>query len=430
MSLPLPTTPARPGAVSSLASRALLTAFLENIPDFVHFKDRAGRFLAVSKSKLRRNGLNHPDEIVGKTDFDFFAVKNAQRARDDEDEVMRTGAPMVSKLEHVNWADGRETWSLINKMPLRDAQGQIIGTFGITRDVTPTKQLEATLEKTHKELMDTSRVAGKAEVATGVLHNVGNVLNSLNVSASVIATGFRQSKTDSLAKLSQLLQEHTADLGVFLTTDPKGKRVPEFIESLAQHFRGERDRILQELASLQSNVDHIKEIVSMQQSYAVMVGTVETLSGTSLMEDALRMNSSALDRHEVRVVRDYEDVPPLVAEKGKVLQILVNLIRNSKYACDEGGRPDKVMTLRVTPGEPGYVRLIVQDNGIGIRPENLKKVFKHGFTTKATGHGFGVHSSALAAKEMKGVLTAYSEGLGQGATFALELPVAPQPPKA
>ena len=430
MSLPLPQTSAQPGSAPPLASRALLTAFLENIPDFVHFKDRKGRFLAVSKSKLRRNGLTHPDELIGKTDFDFFSAKNAQCAMHDEDEVMRTGVPMVSKLEHVNWADGRETWSLINKMPLRDEQGQIIGTFGITRDVTRSKQLEATLEKKHKELIDTSRVAGKAEIATGVLHNVGNVLNSLNVSASVVATGFRQAKTDSLAKLGQLLKEHTADLGTFLTTDPKGKRVPEFIESLAQHFRSERDRILQELASLQRNVDHIKEIVSMQQSYAVMVGTVATLSAISLMEDALRMNSSALDRHEVRVVHDYQEVPPLVAEKGKVLQILVNLIRNSKYACDEGGRPDKVMTLRVIPGEPGYVRLIVQDNGIGIRPENLKNVFKHGFTTKATGHGFGVHSSALAAKEMKGVLTAYSEGLGQGATFTLELPVAPQPPKA
>ena len=117
-------------------------------------------------------------------------------------------------------------------------------------------------------------------------------------------------------------------------------------------------------------------------------------------------------------------MPLLNVEKHKALQILVNLIRNSKYACDEGGRPDKVMTLRVALGEPGYVRLMVQDNGIGILPENLPRIFQHGFTTKATGHGFGVHSSALAAKEMKGFLTVYSEGLGLGATFTLELPAA------
>jgi PAS domain S-box-containing protein len=403
---------------------SLVTTFLKHVPDAVYFKDRESRFIAMSASFVKLFGKQSEAEILGKSDFDFFDKAHAQPAYDDEQAIIRTGEPMLGKLEKESWPDGHVTWVQTSKLPLRDLTGAIIGTFGISRDVTRSKNLEATLETKHKELMDTSRVAGKAEVATGVLHNVGNVLNSLNVSASVIASGFRQSKTDSLAKLCQLLREHTADLGPFLTVDPKGRRVPEFIESLARHFSSERDRLLQELASLQKNVDHIKEIVSMQQTYALMVGTVETLDAPTLMEDALRMNSSALTRHEVQVVREFEPVPPVIAEKSKVLQILVNLIRNSKYACDEGGRPTKIMTLRVTPGEPGYVRLIVQDNGIGILPENLPNIFQHGFTTKATGHGFGVHSSALAAKEMKGVLTVYSEGLGLGAAFTLELPAA------
>jgi len=413
-----------------LLDHVLVTTFLQNVPDTVYFKDRSSRFIAMSDSFVKLLGKKSADEIIGKTDFDFFAPTHAQPAFDDEQGIMRTGEPILAKLEKEVWPDGRVSWVCSSKMPLRDLKGEIVGTFGISRDVTRTKEMESAVEKKHRELMDTSRVAGKAEVATGVLHNVGNVLNSLNVSASVIATGFRQSKTDSLAKLTQLLREHSHDLGSFLTTDPKGKRVPEFITSLAQHFASERDRLLAELDSLQKNVDHIKEIVSMQQTYAVMVGTVETLDAATLLEDALRMNSSALDRHAVRVVRDFEEAPPVVAEKGKVLQILVNLIRNSKYACDEGGRPDKVMTLRVALGEPGYVRLMVQDNGIGILPENLPKIFHHGFTTKATGHGFGVHSSALAAKEMKGFLTVYSEGLGLGATFTLELPVAKKFPQA
>ena len=411
----------------SLLDHALVTTFLQNVPDTVYFKDRASRFIAMSASFVKLLGKQSADEIIGKTDFDFFAKAHAQPALDDERHIMATGEPILAKLEKEVWPDGRVTWVYTSKMPLRDLNGGIIGTFGISRNVTRTKEMEAVYEKKHRELMDTSRVAGKAEVATGVLHNVGNVLNSLNVSASVIATGFRQSKTDSLAKLTQLLRDHSHDLGAFLTSDPKGKRVPEFIGSLAQHFSSERDRLLAELDSLQKNVDHIKEIVSMQQTYAVMVGTVETLDAATLLEDALRMNSSALDRHEVKVVRDFQAVPPVIAERGKVLQILVNLIRNSKYACDEGGRPDKVMTLLVAPGEPGYVRLMVQDNGIGILPENLPKIFKHGFTTKATGHGFGVHSSALAAKEMRGFLTVHSEGLGHGAIFTLELPIAGKP---
>ena len=411
-------------ATTPQLDNALVRSFLKTVPDLMYFKDRESRLIAMSASYVRQFGQKSEADLLGKTDFDFFEKDHAQPAYDDEQTIIRTGVPILGKLEKENWANGRVTWVTTSKMPLRDSHGNIIGTFGISRDVTRAKELEATLEKKHKELMDTSRIAGKAEVATGVLHNVGNVLNSLNVSASIIATGFRQSKSDSLAKLCLLMGEHSAGLDHFLSSDPKGRRVPDFITSLAQHFGAERDRLIQELASLQNNIDHIKEIVSMQQTYAVMVGTVETLDAASLMEDALRMNSSALDRHEVRVLREYEPVPPIQAEKSKVLQILINLIRNSKYACDENGRTDKLITVKVSAGEPGYARLIVQDNGIGIPPQNLAKIFHHGFTTKATGHGFGVHSSAIAAREMKGFLTVFSEGLGQGAAFSLELPFA------
>ena len=406
--------------------RSLLAAFLENVPDFVHFKDCEGRFIAVSASKLRRNGLMHAGEIIGKTDFDFFAAKNAQRAKDDEDEVIRTGQPIVDKLEHVHWADGRETWSLVNKLPLRNDQGEIIGTFGLTKDVTEAKRMERALEQARKDLLDASHQAGMAEVATGVLHNVGNVLNSLNVSSTLVANGLRASKAESLGRLAAMLREHSGDLATFLSTDSKGQRIPEFIESLANHFTAERDRLLLELDSLQRNVDHIKEIVSMQQAHATMVGIVEPLDPAALMEDSVRMNGGALQRHEVRVERDFLPVPAVNAEKGKVLQILINVIRNAKYACDESGREDKVITLRIAPGAPGRVLLSVSDNGVGIPPENLTKIFNHGFTTRATGHGFGVHSSANAAKEMKGALTVHSDGPGHGATFTLELPAAPE----
>ncbi len=284
--------------------------------------------------------------------------------------------------------------------------------------------MELALEKARRDLMDASRLAGMAEVATGVLHNVGNVLNSLNVSASVVADGLRQSKTASLEKLGALLREHTADLGDFLTRDPKGKLVPEFLESLARHFSEERGRLLQEVESLQKNIDHIKEIVSMQQAYATTIGVVEPHDPVALMEDSILMNAGALLRHDVKIVRDFKPVPPVLAEKGKVLQILINLIRNSKYALDEKGHADKVMTLRIGPGPGDTVRITVEDNGVGIPPENLNRIFEHGFTTRVRGHGFGLHSSALAAREMHGSLTAHSDGAGMGAAFVLELPVA------
>ncbi len=405
--------------------QALVAAFLQNVPDFVYFKDRDGRFIAVSQSKIIRNGLRQRDEIIGKTDFDFFTAKNASRTKADEDEVMRTGVPMIGREEKVVWADGRETWSLVSKLPLRDRDGTIIGTFGLTRDITEVKRTQGALEKAQRELVDASRQAGMAEIATGVLHNVGNVLNSVNVSATLLATGLRDSKAATLGKVSALLTEHTADLGIFLTTDPRGRRMPELIASLAQNFAEERTRLLAEIESLQHNIDHIKDIVSMQQSFATMVGIVEPLSAAALLDDALRMNSAALSRHDVKVVRDFQPVPPVYAEKPKVLQILVNFIRNAKYACDDGPHPEKVMTLRLASAPDSQtVRLSVEDNGIGIPPENLTRIFAHGFTTRAKGHGFGLHSSANAAKEMKGRITVQSDGPAQGATFTLELPVA------
>ena len=156
----------------------------------------------------------------------------------------------------------------------------------------------------------------------------------------------------------------------------------------------------------------------MQQNYAKVSGVSEVLKPTDLVEDALRMNAAALARHDVSVVREYQDSAPIAIEKQKVLQILINLIRNAKYACDESGRADKQLRMHVSH-ETGNLQI---DNGIGIPPENLTRIFAHGFTTRANGHGFGLHSSALAAREMGGFLTVHSDGVGKGATFTLDLP--------
>jgi len=409
--------------LTALLDDVLVSAFLENVPDLVYFKDRDSRFIAVSTSKARRHGVA-PDELVGKSDADFFADEHARRARLDEERIMATGEAVVGKLERLRWQDDRDTWAESSKLPLRDADGTVIGTFGISKDVTAQQTMKLELEQTRRRVLDASRSAGMAEVATGVLHNVGNVLTSLNVSASVVAAGLRQSKAETLGRLSALFEEHRHDLGDFLGSDPKGQRIPEFLASLARHAVEERDHLLKEVASLQENIDHIKEIVTMQQAYATTAGVREPLDPVKLMEDSLRMNLGALARHDVTVERDFAPCPPVLAEKGKVLQILINLIRNAKYAADEGRAADRRVTLRVRPAEADRVELAVADNGIGIAAEALPRIFTHGYTTRADGHGFGLHSAALAAKELDGSLAVASPGPGLGAVFTLSLPVA------
>jgi signal transduction histidine kinase len=279
------------------------------------------------------------------------------------------------------------------------------------------------LAQAQRSLMLASRQAGMAEVATGVLHNVGNVLNSVNVSATLLRDQVRKSETDALLKAAELLKQKNGDPGAFLASDPQGKLMSEFIIQIAGQLRKEQENTLHELEQLAKNVDHIKDIVAMQQSYARVAGVVEKVSLASLVEDAIQINSAALTRHGVKVIRQFGEVPLLMVDKHKVLQILINFIRNAKYALDECTQDEKrlIVTIAKTDGECVMVR--VEDNGIGIPPENLTRIFSHGFTTRPHGHGFGLHLGALNAREMGGSLSAVSEGTGRGATFTLILPL-------
>jgi signal transduction histidine kinase len=290
----------------------------------------------------------------------------------------------------------------------------------MTRDVAT----NAELERARKELMEASRFAGMAEVATDVLQSVGTVLSSLNVSVGVISMRLHNSKDDSVAKLCALLDRNKGDLAGFLTNDPRGRRVTDFLDSLARHYEEERSTLLHETSLLQKDIDLIKEIVSMQQAYAATAGVVEPFDPVSVMEDALRMNMGARDSNEMTVVRESQAVPLIMADRHRVLQILANLILNAKHALDARGAGEKLLKLMLEKSADGRVRFVVQDNGSGITSENLARIFQHGFTTKTVGHGFGLHSSILAAKEMGGTLTAQSDGPGTGATFTLELPAA------
>ncbi|MDB6116876.1 MAG: sensor signal transduction histidine kinase, partial [Verrucomicrobiaceae bacterium] len=296
-----------------------------------------------------------------------------------------------------------------------------VGMVANFRDITERKRAEAELEKAYRQLLETSRQAGMAEIATNVLHNVGNVLNSVNVSAGIVVESVKQSRVSGLTRVVALLAEHEADLGEFITHDARGRHVPAHLAQLSDHLITDQKAIVGELESLRQNVEHIKEIVAMQQSYARVGGVKEMTNIVHLVEDSLRINKGAFSRHQVEVVREFEEVPPMNVEKHKILQILVNLLRNAKHACQDFDSPGRRLTVRVANYGRG-VKISVIDNGIGISADNLTRIFNHGFTTRKDGHGFGLHSGALAAREMEGSLSAHSDGPGLGATFTLELP--------
>jgi len=299
---------------------------------------------------------------------------------------------------------------------------------GLGREIAERRRAEQQLADVHQQLVDAARRAGMAEIATGVLHNVGNVLNSVNVSATLVADRLRNSKIAELNRVLDLIDEHAAELGRFFSEDRRGKQLPGFLRLLADHLGRNRSFMLEELQSLTRHIDHIKTIVVMQQSYAGVAGVIEAVALPQLLDDAIKLNSASLAKYNIDVVREYEDLPEIRIDKQRVLQILVNLVTNAKDALIESGAKQPCLTARIAlraEEEDSKLLIEVRDNGIGIAWENLVRVFSHGFTTKKHGHGFGLHSSANAAKELGGTLTARSEGGNRGAVFTLELPFEP-----
>ena len=375
----------------------------------------AALLLATKLHSTISGPVSHLAQVVGTvTTQKNYAVRAAKQGNDELGSLIDGFNAMLSQIQIQDSALQEARDKLEKRVAERTQELQ--------QEVTEHTQAQAELERVHRQLVDSSRQAGMAEIATNVLHNVGNVLNSVNVSAILASDLAQKSKADGLGRVVALLREHAHDLGEFISSDPRGKHLPVHLGHLAEHLKTEQAAIVKELDSLRSNIEHIKDIVAMQQSYAKVAGVHEIIAVVDLLEDSLRMNTGALARHGVDVVRDFEGQPLVNIDKHKVLQILVNLVRNAKYACSESGLAGRQVTLSVRSAN-GLVRIVVADNGVGIAPENLTRIFNHGFTTRADGHGFGLHSGALAARELGGTLSVHSDGVGRGASFSLELPL-------
>ncbi len=279
------------------------------------------------------------------------------------------------------------------------------------------------LREAQEKIVDAAHQAGRAEIATSILHNVGNVLNSVNVSLSTVAETVARSRIPLLEKTAALLSTHLEDVSSFLTQDPKGKQIPAFVIAVSGGLTAERENLQKEIDLLTKNIEHIKVIISVQQSHAKASRLMDQVSIEDLVMDALAVNAAGLDQARVRVVHEHDKVPRITLEKHKVLQILVNLISNAKHAMSVTVGRERTLTLRTRVVEGRTVEISVRDNGVGIPKDNLRRIFQHGFTTRSDGHGFGLHGSAIAATQMHGSLTVTSEGSDRGAVFVLSLPL-------
>jgi PAS domain S-box-containing protein len=378
-----------------------------------------GRFLDVNKRACDSIGYTRKELL------NMMTIKDINESIPDDSSWYKEVEKLKQKTDIVKESrykrkDGTTFFVETSlKLVTQEKQDYIIA---IARDITERKRAEAKLKTAQEKLLETAREVGMAEVATGVLHNVGNVLNSVSVTAESVQKKVRNSKICYLSDVVDLLDQHKSELGTFMTSAERGKKLPDFLANLSKELIEEQERCLEALEALTKHVQHVGDIIQLQQSHSKTKGLIEPTSIAELVEDTLQINAEALTRNNVEVKREIADLPTVLLDRHKVLQILTNLISNAIYALSISNRDDRIIAIRINETKSESLRIDVSDNGIGIPKENLTRIFEHGFTTKKKGHGFGLHSTALSANELNGSIMVHSDGPGKGAVFTVELP--------
>jgi NO-binding membrane sensor protein with MHYT domain/signal transduction histidine kinase len=303
-----------------------------------------------------------------------------------------------------------------------DERGEPVRILGVSWDITEQVLQEERRRELQTQLRDASREAGMAEIATGVLHNVGNVLNSLGVSAALVQSRLRNSRVGNLKRMADLLNSQGDQAGRFIDHDERGREIPAYLAQLGANLQTEHDELRNEAAAISAHVGHIRSIVAAQQTYARRGGVTEAVDVAELLDNAVAIHFA--NTTDVTVRREYDSVAPVILDRHKLIQILGNLLSNARHALKNLRDGRRTLTLRVQAKPGGQLVVEVEDSGVGIGADVLPRLFEFGFTTKKDGHGFGLHTSAILAKELGGELLAHSDGADRGARFALHLPIA------
>jgi len=308
---------------------------------------------------------------------------------------------------------------------MRDAIKRQIKELEDSHDKLDLRVIERTkeLKNTQVQLVELSRESGMAEIATNVIHNVGNALNSINISSEITYEKLKTLRLSVLEKVVTLLDENKENHAQFIANDVKGKMLPDVIKQFFEYLLIEKDDLLKEIENIKNDILHIQNIVYMQQSYAKNVLVEELHSAQEIMEDAIRMNRNALHRHNIRIITEFDNIKKTKIDKHKVLQILLNLISNAKYSFLDSSQKNKTIVCSIKNIDNKFIELKIKDNGKGITKKNLNKIFNYGFTTRKDGHGFGLHNSANTARQIGGELSVISDGPNKGACFVLKLAI-------
>lgn len=304
--------------------------------------------------------------------------------------------------------------------PSKAADRSLKRISGVLLDVTQRVEFEEREQALQQQLRESAHQAGMAQIATGVLHNVGNILNSLGIANATARRDVNALRVDRLEQAVSLIRSNRDNLPGFLTEDERGKHLPDYLPALSAQFSAQKQAVQSELETIEHLLEHLREVVSAQQVLAHVGGRHESINLSKTVEAALLVHLPHLA--QIEVIRKFEDLPPVNSDPHKVLQILVNLIKNALDAVQAGHPQRGSITVRIAR-EANHALVTVEDTGVGMSTETLARLWQFGFTTKKSGHGFGLHNSANAANEIGATLTAHSDGPGKGSRFTLRIPI-------
>ena len=364
-----------------VAERDLLHALMDNSPDKVYFKDTQSRFIRISKSHALTLGLAEPSDAVGKSDFDFKSDAFARQTFAEEQQILRTGQPVVAKVEQHIRPDGRTQWTSVSKAPIKTEDGRITGIVGISRNITREMELQ-------EQIQQASKIDAIGRLAGGVAHDFNNNLQAI--------LGF----TEMLLAYEATPEKRRQDL----------KEIQRAAERAA---------------------DLTRQLLAFGRKQAISPRTLDLNEVAQGMEDLLRRLLGEDIRLELRLDPGLRHVR---GDAGQIEQIIMNLSLNARDAMLNGGRLTLATanvafeaqdTVSLSQSRPGHFAcLAISDTGVGMNPDVQSHLFEPFFTTKPHGRGTGLGLAVVygIVKQHNGWIHVYSQE-GEGATFKVYLPV-------
>lgn len=404
-------------------AQRLFKLIIDAIPFRIFWKDENLSYGGCNQAFCNDAGFEDPIEISGLTDFDLpWTTEEAEFYRGCDRKTMDQNESQIGIVETLNRADGGVEWLETSKVPLCDENNNVIGILGVYHDITKIKESEQKAIHENKRLMqdliDASREAGKAEIATGVLHNVGNVMNSVNVCAGIMQDTARRQLYEKLGAAIELLDQQD-NLADFVANDPRGSHLVSFLSQLKNHSM----KLLEECQELMQKVEHVNRVVAAQQSFATTSGVISELNLAEVIENSLRIVGDQITSHRIQIERNFDEDEYIFFDQHRLIQALVNLYKNAIRAILEMNPPERKIGVTIEKTSPSQAVITVEDNGVGIPPGNIERIFQHGFSTNKEngGNGFGLHHSCLSIEQIGGNIIAESDGAGLGARFVVTL---------